>query len=214
MKTKPSKQHIVLIHGIWMTPLFLLYYYWRVKSLSYNVHLFSYTPAISSWEQSLERLDKFIKQLPHQDLHFIAHSLGGLLVCDYLQKYTPPKQGRIVLLASPIAGSSTAHHLSQYRLGRRILGSAQNILCKPHFSSNWNWEIGAIAGTVGIGISRILGNLDKPNDGAISVAETQSPWLTDHCSLDVSHSGILLSRKAAFQTLYFLEHGIFINNNP
>ncbi len=214
MDIKHNKPHIILIHGLWMSPLFLLYYYRRLKNLNYNVHLFSYSPTMNSWDKNLRRLNAFIENIPHQHVHFIAHSLGGLLICDYLQKYTPDKKGRAIVLASPIAGSSTAKRLSRYYLGRKLLGNAREILCKPRFSAISNWEIASIAGTWGLGISRILGKLPQPHDGAISVSETKRAWLTDHLVLPVSHSGILISSKAASQSINFIEHGTFHKDKP
>jgi len=66
-----------------------------------------------------------------------------------------------------------------------------------------------IAGTRGIGLGSLMGRSEGINDGAVYLDETRIPGLTDHISLAVSHSAMLLSRKVADQTIYFLKDGYF-----
>ena len=55
----------------------------------------------------------------------------------------------------------------------------------------------------------LLGVLPEPNDGTIAVVETQMPWLTDHLTYPVTHTGFLVSPEVASQTAHFLRHGLF-----
>ena len=69
--------------------------------------------------------------------------------------------------------------------------------------------VGMIAGTLGIGVGRWLGNLGAQHDGTVAVEETRCEGLADHLCLRASHTGLLLSRAAARQTAHFLQCGRF-----
>ena len=71
-------------------------------------------------------------------------------------------------------------------------------------------DIGVIAGSGGIGLGRVVARgLPTPNDGAVTVAETEMPAACDSLVLPVSHSGMLFSRLTARQTAAFLRDGRF-----
>ena len=70
-------------------------------------------------------------------------------------------------------------------------------------------ETGAIAGTMRFGVASLVVALPTPNDGAVTVAETQLPGLRDHLVLHVTHSGLLVSARVARQVCAFLTHGRF-----
>ena len=66
-----------------------------------------------------------------------------------------------------------------------------------------------IAGRVPIGLGAMLAQMDGEHDGTVAVAETQLPGLADHCVVETSHTGLLLSSDAAQQVVHFLQHGRF-----
>jgi hypothetical protein len=71
-------------------------------------------------------------------------------------------------------------------------------------------DIGVIAGRMPVGAGRIVApDLPAPHDGAVSVEETRLPAMRDHIVLNVSHSGMLVSRGVAHQIDAFLRNGAF-----
>jgi hypothetical protein len=71
-------------------------------------------------------------------------------------------------------------------------------------------DIGVIAGRMPVGAGRIVApDLPAPHDGAVSVDETRLPAMCDHIVLNVSHSGMLVSRAVAHQICAFLRDGAF-----
>jgi hypothetical protein len=71
-------------------------------------------------------------------------------------------------------------------------------------------EIGVIAGNYAVGLGRVVAwDLPLPNDGAVTVAETQVAAACDRVELPVSHTGMLFSRRVALQTAAFLRDGRF-----
>ena len=83
------------------------------------------------------------------------------------------------------------------------------MLQEPLQSHDGVCEVGVIAGTIGIGLGRMVGRLEKPHDGVVTVKETELPGINDHLMLPVSHSGLLLSRRVVKQAAFFLGHGRF-----
>ncbi len=95
--------------------------------------------------------------------------------------------------------------------GRKITGrSIQQLL--SGFPDHWQMpqrDFGTIAGDLGVGLGRLFRGLPKPNDGVVTLAEAELPGATDHITLHVSHTAMVVSREVARQVCHFLEHGRF-----
>jgi pimeloyl-ACP methyl ester carboxylesterase len=57
-------------------------------------------------------------------LHFVSHSMGGLVARAYIAKYRPARLAGVVMLGTPNSGSELADLLSGYRLYRTFYGPA------------------------------------------------------------------------------------------
>jgi hypothetical protein len=66
-----------------------------------------------------------------------------------------------------------------------------------------------IAGSVGLGVGRLVANLDDAHDGTVLVEETRLPGAKDHLVVATTHTGLLVSAAVAEQTRHFLDHGMF-----
>ena len=121
----------------------------------------------------------------------------------------PP--GRAVLLGSPVQGSRTVQRLARIPFGRALIGGALAEECVDWAPREWSGrrEVGVIAGSMGLGLGRLVANLDVEHDGTVMVEETRLPGAKDHIVLATSHTGLVLSAEVAEQTRYFLEHGTF-----
>jgi hypothetical protein len=75
-------------------------------------------------------------------------------------------------------------------------------------------ELGVIAGDLGIGLGRVLGRIDAPNDGTVWVDETDLPGATEQIRMHVSHSGMVFSPGVAAQVAAFLRKGRFERTAP
>jgi hypothetical protein len=71
-------------------------------------------------------------------------------------------------------------------------------------------EMGVIAGSVGIGLGRLVGVHGAPSDGTIFVEETRLPGILEHLVLRVSHTALPFSWTVAQQTAAFLSDGNFL----
>jgi pimeloyl-ACP methyl ester carboxylesterase len=146
-----------------------------------------------------------------EQLHFVGHSLGGLVVLRALEVTDDLPPGRAVLLGSPLQGSRTAQSLARLPFGRTLLGGALTQECVDWSPREWSGrrEVGVIAGSMGFGVGRLLANLDGAHDGTVLVEETRLPGAKDHLVVPASHTGLMVSAQVAEQTRHFLEHGAF-----
>ena len=55
-----------------------------------------------------ERLQAYVRELAPGTLHLVAHSLGGLVVHRFLERYPDQPPGRVVLLGTPLVASRAA----------------------------------------------------------------------------------------------------------
>jgi hypothetical protein len=101
--------------------------------------------------------------------------------------------------------------LARTRLGRKITGnSIQQLLAgMPEYWELPARDFGVICGDLGIGMGRLFPGFVKPNDGVVALAEARFPGATDHITLHVSHTAMLVSKQIAHQVCYFLKNGRF-----
>jgi pimeloyl-ACP methyl ester carboxylesterase len=202
----------ILVHGLWMRGPALTVIKRRLEADgSLRAPLFSYPSIVGSMSDHVRRLIDFARAHRSERLHFVGHSLGGLVVLQALSVTDDLPPGRAVLLGPPLQGSLTVRRLARVPLGRTLLGGAlveECIDCPPREWSGRR-DVGVIAGSMGFGMGRVLGALGPVHDGTVTVEETRLPGAKDHLVLAASHTGLLLSAEVAAQTRYFLEHGIF-----
>ena len=70
-------------------------------------------------------------------------------------------------------------------------------------------ELGSIAGTLRFGMGMIIPGLPAPNDGTVSVRETELKGMRDHLILPVSHFGLVVSTRVCEAADCFLREGKF-----
>jgi hypothetical protein len=205
------KEAVILVHGIWMNGAEL----WRMRQFlsaaGYACHTFKYSSLRASPEENADRLNQFAQSINAPVTHFVCHSLGGLVVLHLFDKYFPRQRpGRIVFLGTPVNGSNVARRLYSTRFTRWILGrSVEHGLLGDRPVWLRNRELGIIAGTLPLGVGMVVGGLETPHDGTVSVEETYLGGATDFITLPVSHTGLLLSEAVAIQVVTFLRAGKF-----
>jgi pimeloyl-ACP methyl ester carboxylesterase len=147
-------------------------------------------------------------------IHFVGHSMGGLLIRVYLANYRPPRLGRVVMLGTPNGGSEVADVLQRLAIYRAFYGPAGLQLSTQQDSALQalppvDYDLGIVAGVGTIDpISSFL-ILPRPNDGKVSVQRTRLDGMSDHTIVRASHSGLLRHPAAIKQTIAFLREGRF-----
>jgi pimeloyl-ACP methyl ester carboxylesterase len=203
---------VVYVHGLWFTGLEGHWLRRRIADeLAAEPRSFSYRSVTSGAADNVAALGKFLAQQRADQLHIVAHSLGGVLVVKLFDNPPPLPPGRVVLLAAPVNGSRAAQNLMRIPFGAAILGATVRDEVLPGRTRRWHGEreVGVIAGRSTRGLGRLVGALEEPNDGTILVAETQLAGAADQIVLPVGHSGMLFSVQAAQQAAAFLRSGKF-----
>lgn len=199
----------MLIHGLYMNGPCLYLLERRLRKTGYRTVAFAYPSVRRGAPDNARALADLVAGLDAPVVHFVAHSLGGLIVRHLVARYPNLPPGRVVTLGTPHRGSRVARRLSTGRLcfalGRSI---DQGLLGDvPPWPSDR--ELGSLAGTLNVGIGRWIADLLPPADGTVAVAETMLPGMTDHLCLPVTHTGMLVSPQVAEQVSTFLATGRF-----
>ncbi|WP_424683325.1 esterase/lipase family protein [Frateuria sp. YIM B11624] len=201
---------IILLHGLWMRGFALGLLHKRMADAGFAVDRFDYMSVVSSQERIVERLHRRMQRFAPGPVHLVGHSLGGLLALQACREAAELPPGRIVCLGSPVKGSAAARGFAGFgQGGEALLGHNRELL--ENGMERWEGarEAGMIAGRVPIGLGAMLTHMEGEHDGTVAVAETQLPGLADHCVVETSHTGLLLSADAARQAVHFLRHGRF-----
>ena len=201
-------QPVLLLHGLLMRSPALLPMALRLRRRGFAPIIFSYSTLWRAPSLAMERLAMRLYGFGGGPVHLVAHSLGGLIAAETLNRYQQLPTGRLVCLGSPIAGSAAARGLAEHRLAL-VSGRSGALLRGGLIQLPRKREIGMIAGTRSLGLGKFFGSLEGANDGTIAVWETRLPGLADHVVIPSSHSGLIFSSQAAELTADFLETGYF-----
>ena len=205
-----GREQVVLIHGIWFRGQIMLPLAARLQKHGFETHCFSYPSVTASPAENADALYTFAQSLRARRLHFVAHSLGGVVVLNLFHRHTQIPPGRVVLLGTPVQGSLSAQRIQALPFGDLMLGrSVEQGLLGDVPAWQGGRDLGMIAGTVGFGLGSLLGRMPEVNDGAVLVSETELPGLTDRLCLPTTHTGMLLSSRVAYQVAFFLKNGHF-----
>lgn len=182
----------------------------RLTEAGYECHQFRYPSLKCAPEENAERLHKFAHSIDAPVVHFVCHSLGGLVLLHMFDKYIVEKKGRVVFLGVPVNGSQVARRLSGNVLTRWALGKSidHGLLGDRPVWKQWR-DLGVISGNIPLGFGLLVGGPRLPHDGTVSVEETYLGGAVDYIELPVSHFYMLYSEVVAYQVVTFLRAGQF-----
>jgi pimeloyl-ACP methyl ester carboxylesterase len=208
------KTAVVYVHGLWMTGLEGgLLRYRLAKYLNAYAPRFAYPSMRLDISANAHLLGRRLQEIEADTLHLVGHSLGGLVIYNMFQEFDanslPP--GRVVLLGSPLGGSRAARNLARWNFGKAIMGRVVREELLTPTTRQWmvSKELGVIAGTVNVGLGRIVNSQTGPSDGTIYVDETRIEGMKQHLLMQVSHTGMTFSKPVAKQVAKFLQSGEF-----
>lgn len=153
-------------------------------------------------------------------VHFVTHSLGGILVRAWLAQGIPDNLGRVVMLAPPNHGSEIVDQMEGNGLLRQGMEWFQGPVAAelgtgpdsvPNRLPPANFPLGVIAGETGFNPLNPLGAglFDGPSDGTVSVASTRLEGMDDHIVIGATHTLIMNNPVAMAEVLEFLRNGVF-----
>lgn len=168
---------------------------------------------------SIKVLSRSLKKLEikhYTKIHFVTHSLGGILVRDYFAHNKISNMGRVVMLGPPNQGSEVVDKLKNWSLFKIINGPAGDQLgtdstAKPLILGKVSFELGIIAGDRSMNwINSMM--IKGPDDGKVSVEKTKVLGMTDHIVIHTTHPMMMQNIKVMKQVVAFLKNGKFEKN--
>jgi len=217
---KTDRDCVVLIHGLGRTAWSMKRLEWTLARRGYEVVNVSYPSRRFGIEQLAE--DCLHPAISEQvsdracRIHFVTHSMGGIILRQYFSKHSIPDSGRTIMLAPPSHGSEMVDWLKDAKLGRWILGpggcqldTAESGLPKRLGAVGFN--LGVIAGDCSLNpwFSRLLPGLD---DGKVSVESARVDGMNEFLVVPNSHTWMPWRAKTISRVVNYLQFGSFFPN--
>ncbi|WP_395339215.1 esterase/lipase family protein [Ningiella sp. W23] len=216
---KTPKGTVVLLHGLWRD--------WRAMAgLERHLQSEGYTTINISYPSTeydiptlvSEYVAPVLEQFPRHSatqtssaLHFVTHSMGGILVRHLLQEYEVANLGRVVMLAPPNSGSEIVDSTMNLPFSSPSPATVQLSTAANSFVNQLgpaNYELGIIAGNAN---NNIITNalIDGENDGVVSVKSTYMENMQDCIVVPLKHYRLRGDAKVKMQVSHFLNKGVF-----
>lgn len=209
---------VILLHGFVGLPIMSRPQARMLRRAGFETRELGYDSWGKSLSQICDRLLPRVARIAERSegpVHFVGHSMGGLVIRALLTRWRPVELGHVVMLGTPNAGSEVADFVDSWMVLRPILGQAGPALVtrRPNAVEDLfgpvDYSLGIVAGDwnlPGTPFSRLF---DGPHDGKVSVASTMLPEAADHIVLPLPHTMLLYHGEAHRAARHFLIHGRF-----
>jgi len=209
--------YVILLHGLARTSRSMVKMKKRLSQSGYSVINIDYPSTKHTIEflaeEYLGRVIERCKEVPRTKIHFVTHSLGGIIVRYYLEHHPLSNLGRAVMISPPNQGSELVDHMKDMLVFQKINGPAGQQLGTDEDSiplklGPVDFEVGVITGnrTFDPLFSMLI---PGPDDGKVSVKRARVTGMSDFLILPHSHTFIMQKEDVIEQVIHFLEHGSF-----
>ena len=207
---------VVVIHGLGRSPTSMAILGTRLESAGFRVVRFGYPSTSESMEVLVDYLQAELGRCcgeAVETVHFVTHSMGGLLVRSYLAQRPQAHRGRVVMLSPPNQGSEIVDSLVDSPLLQSLLGPAGSRLGTdpagiPSQLPPIRFSLGIITGDRSL---NPLGSwlIPGPDDGKVGVDRARVEGAADFIVLPATHTFIMNRSDVAEQVTHFLREGRF-----
>lgn len=211
----PTQDSVILLHGLARTARAMKKMEKALTDNGYTVVNQGYPSTRHAIDTlAAQTLTKALAKCPDTGkIHFVTHSMGGLLLRQYLSQHDLPRMGRAVMLGPPNQGSEVVDRLGSWAPFRWVNGPAGSQMgtkpdSLPVQLGPVDFPLGVIAGsrTINFLLSTLL---PGPNDGKVTVERTKIQGMQDHLVLPVTHPFMMRNDRVIEQVKMFLDRGSF-----
>jgi pimeloyl-ACP methyl ester carboxylesterase len=205
---------VVLTHGFGKSSRSMRTMAEYLRGHDYTVYVLNYPTTSRSVEDVMEIFQQQLDSCCHlaKKVHFIGHSIGGLLNRFFIQNNSTENLGKVVLIGTPSRGSDIVERWGDNKLVNYFFGGIINKLGKgeddlPAKIHHPHYPLGVIAGSKTHPLSGVF--FPGEDDGAVTVKSTVAPGMADHMIVHTNHHGLRKHPEVLAQLVYFLDNGKF-----
>ena len=157
------------------------------------------------------------KSVQPEKIHFVTHSMGGILARHYLANYMLDSLGHVVMLSPPNQGSEVVDTLSDFPgfyafngpAGQQLGTSVESL---PNKLGPVDYSVGVITGNKSINLILSM-FIPGDDDGKVSVERAKVDGMSDYLVVPHSHPMIMKSDVVVSQTMSYLQNGKFFRES-
>lgn len=209
-----SPELVILLHGLGRSDSAMWLLEDRLEDAGYSVFTLDYDSFQQSPQQVLDSVFSSIEECCKEvegTIHFVGHSLGGLIIRAYLDQQDVKKLGNVVLIGTPNNGTPL---VDMYRdqwwmqfAGEMALALGTDNESFPKSLTKPDYPFGVIAGATESGFNDDV--FVGAHDGLVPVESTKLEGMSDFIQIEVGHSAMRYDGNVAFQTIHYLRYGYF-----
>ncbi|MDH3760898.1 MAG: alpha/beta hydrolase [Gammaproteobacteria bacterium] len=211
----PAADSVILLHGLARSERSMQKLAEALQKRGYQVQNVSYQSTRNNVAKLAEQAiaPALAACAGSAKVNFVTHSLGGILVRQYLKKHRIENLGRVVMLGPPNKGSEVIDRLRDFPGFYFLHGDAglelgTGATSVPNKLGGVDFDLGIIAGTrsINLFLSSIIPGVD---DGKVSVERTKLEGMRDHLEMEVTHPFMMRNDRVIGQVIHYLESGKF-----
>jgi len=210
-----TEDYLVLLHGLGRTGLSMKYAEKRLAAEGFRTVNIGYPSRTHPIEKLAEKLGAALqKRCPDRKrkIHFITHSMGGIVLRCFLTGRTIENLGRVVMLSPPNRGSQLAQRLVRNPLYKVATGpSGQQLGTAPE---SVPLSLGPVTFELGVITGDRAANplsywIEGRSDGKVAVDEARAEGMSDFLVVPRGHTFIMNDAEVLKQAVHFIRHGSF-----
>lgn len=212
--SKKPTECVILLHGLARSAHSMDKMAQRLSEQGYRVLNIDYPSRAYPIEQLAEQtIADAIAQCDDLLINFVTHSMGGILVRQFLSNHSIKNLNKVVMLGPPNKGTEIVDklgHLPGFHLvnGDAGMQLGTGALSVPNKLGKANFDVGIIAGTQSINL--LLSSLiPDTDDGKVSVESTKVDGMNDHIEMPTTHVFMMRNEAVIKQVIRYLQQGKF-----